>query len=158
MSGMSDLRKPVLICQLSGVCIFIAAFFLPSCGLGPGSSLPGYICAAVALTSTPQFLVHSNPGDRFNELLVVLSGWVNPLVLLCLLASLWKRLAKIRLFPAAATLLCLAASGIFFLDERAHSSAPLSPLVGYYLWVVGTLLILAPEWLRWRRKSAVSCA
>ena len=77
--------------------------------------------------------------DALGSLTLVLSGWVNPLVVMYLLFLLGARFVVARRVVAAAILVCLMATWIFL------AKAPMIPLVGHFLWVGGIFLVLAPE-------------
>ena len=138
----------VRIVQIVGLAIFVAAFFLPSVRdpgsvPGPGSRpLLGWSCALFAAASTGTIL-HWNTTQSTKEtvgsICLILSGWVNPLVFFYLTCSLWRRMVVIRRVFAVAIVLCYVATWVFF------AQAPMVPLVGHYLWVLGGLLILAGE-------------
>jgi hypothetical protein len=139
------------IVTLAGMALFAAAFFLPavrspgtSAGSGP---MIGWMCALVAASATGGIFRASAATIQGKEVpgivCLILSGWVNPLVVFYLVASIWRRLITIRRVLAAAILVCIAATWIFFFK------APMIPLIGHYLWVAGALMILAGEILRW---------
>jgi hypothetical protein len=70
---------------------------------------------------------------------LILSGWVNPLVLLYLVFSIWRRFVRIRRVLAAAVVVCIMATWVFFFKSA------MIPLVGHFVWVAGGLMILAGE-------------
>jgi hypothetical protein len=135
------------IVTLVGMALFAAAFFLPAArspGTGAGSGpMVGWMCALVAASSTGG-IFRASAGtfqgkDVPGIICLILSGWVNPLVVFYLVASIWARMVAIRRVLAAAILACIAATWIFFFK------APMIPLIGHYLWVAGALLILSGE-------------
>lgn len=65
-------------------------------------------------------------------------GWINPLTLLYLLLSLSTRFTRLRFACALAILLCLAATFVFF------AVAPFVPLIGYFIWLIGILMMIVP--------------
>ena len=76
---------------------------------------------------------------RSKDLLAVLSGWINPLILLYLVLPIWPYLSWPRRIVAAAVVAFMFATCIYF------AIAPLVPLIGHVLWIVGALMILAGE-------------
>jgi hypothetical protein len=139
------LKKNAKIVRLVGFLMAAVAFALPAvkgAGGGPGSDpYSGWLCAVTAATATGGLLRSGlSPGnDAFGSLCLVLSGWVNPLVVIYLLFLFGARFAGARRVTAAAILVCLIATWIFL------AIAPMIPLVGHFLWVGGILLILVPE-------------
>lgn len=136
------------IVTLAGIALFVTAFFLPavrSPGTGAGSGpLLGWMCALVAASATGGIFRAPGAGIQGKDVLgivcLTLSGWVNPLVLFYLVASIWRRLATIRCVLGAAVLVCLIATWVFLFK------APMIPLVGHYVWAAGVLLILSGEY------------
>lgn len=137
----------VRIVRLVGIVLFAAAFFLPAArdaGAGPGSGpMTGWMCAFVAGSATAGIFHLSAAGlqgkDVQGVICLILSGWVNPLVLLYLVFSIWRRFVRIRRVLAAAILICIAATWVFFFKSA------MIPLVGHFLWVAGAFMILAGE-------------
>jgi hypothetical protein len=133
-------RWAVLIGRLAGFCVYVWAFFLPACRqvATPGGDAPevyrGYICAGITLVdSFSREMWHSK------DCLAILSGWINPLLLLYLVFLLFPSFRWPRRIVAVAILVFLAGTWVFF------DLYPLVPLVGHVLWVAGILLILAGE-------------
>jgi len=129
----------VLICHLVGLCIFVAAFFLPAVRDGePVTSssniFKGWQCANVALSATFQLDTYKSSG-----FLVALSGLINPMILLYLGLNLAPKFRKACRFLALAIVLCMAATWTYFAIEH------LVPMVGHFMWIAGALLILAAE-------------
>jgi hypothetical protein len=126
--------------RVLGFCIYVAAFFLPACrepiatGVSTPDTYKGWFCAFVTLTNT-----FSGEVWLSKDFLAILSGWINPLILLYLLFLIWPKLVWPRRIAAAAVLAFLVATWIYFVLE------PLVPLVGHVLWIVGILMILAGE-------------
>ncbi len=129
------------IVLLLGFCVFVVAFFLPAVragATGPEAVVfPGWKCASVALTETIALVGKSGvEKPSFAVLLVIFSGWINPLVLLLLCFSFWQGLLVARRVLAVLILLCMAATWAFFALQKV------TPLVGHFLWIAGALLIL----------------
>jgi hypothetical protein len=127
--------------QLFGLCVFIVAFFVPAVragGAGPEAVVfPGWKCASVALTETMALVGKSGvEKPSFEVLLVIFSGWINPLVLLLFILSFWGTLLALRRVLAVIVLLCMAATWTFFAVQNVK------PLVGHFLWIAGALLVL----------------
>lgn len=145
--GIFSTRRAVLIIQSLGICVFVAAFYLPAvrgAGTGPGNGpMTGWMCAAVALAATGAIFHTAAAATEGKDLpgiiCVILSGWVNPLMLLYLLFSIWQKFVRIRRALAVAILICFAATWFFFFK------APMIPLIGHFMWVAGALMILAGE-------------
>ena len=131
---MTAMRMRALGICLAGLCVFVAAFFLPAVrdpqSLGPFN---GWVCAEVALISTASF--PKNPQLWFFPL--VLSGWVNPLVLLYLASCFWRKLERLRAVLGGLIVVCLVATWLYLAKEHHRL------LLGHYLWVAGILLMLA---------------
>jgi hypothetical protein len=135
-----------LVLRVLGLCIFVAAFFLPACRLGapgPGEVVfPGWKCASLALSETMSLFGKSVSGaPPFQALLVVMSGWINPLTVLVLLTSFSRRLLIARRVMGIVIFICMAATWTFFVQQK------LSPLAGHVLWIAGALAVLVPDFL-----------
>jgi hypothetical protein len=133
------------VLQVAGGCLFVFSFFLPAVtmlpdgGWGPHGPVGGFRCAAFA----PFFLVSASmnfiggsitAGQLGVGLLITLSGLVNPLVLIYVVAP-FRMLA-------AVVVGCLVASTV------ATNIGGFKPLVGYFVWVAGVLLLLSRELAR----------
>lgn len=136
----ATVTRTVLISRVVGFCVYVWAFFLPACRqvATPGGDAPGvyrgYICAAVTLVNTlSREMWHSM------DFLAVLSGWINPLILIYLFLLLFPRFRWPRRIVAGLIVVFIAGTWVFF---YLH---PLVPLIGNVLWVAGILLILAGE-------------
>ena len=137
-----------LIVRLVGIAIFVVAFFLPAvrgAETGPGSGpYIGWTCAVVAISASagiPHLFTAGAMHDKetLGALCIILSGWINPLVGLYLLFSIWKKLVVVRRVVAVAMLVGMVATWVFFVK------APMYPLIGHYLWIGGILIVLSPE-------------
>lgn len=137
------------ILKVVGIVLFVAAFYLPAVRdahtvTGSGSDpIAGWTCAAVAGSASAGILQLFGPGWQGKEIAgsicLILSGWVNPLVLLYLVFSIWRKFVRIRRALAVAILICFAATWFFLFKT------PMIPLIGHFVWVAGTLMILAGE-------------
>ncbi|MGD0734367.1 MAG: hypothetical protein ABR976_04430 [Terracidiphilus sp.] len=146
----------LFLLRLTGFVAFAVAFLLPAAGLvghagGPGSGpmqLTGWMCATIAIGATAG-LFHASASawqgkDAMAMAFLILSGWLNPLTLIYLVFTIWRRLVVIRRILAVAMLICIAATWAFF-AETWKTDSPMHPLIGHYLWVAGILIILSPE-------------
>jgi hypothetical protein len=145
-------RCAVWISRVLGLGLYITAFFLPACRevAQPGGDAPdvyrGYICAGVTLVNSfSREMWHSQ------DFLAILSGWINPLLLLYLVFLPFTVLRWPRRVVGGIILLFIAATWIFF---HLH---PMVPLLGHVLWIAGILLILAGE-LRSQKKAEPAAA
>jgi hypothetical protein len=139
VSSIPNRPRVVLICQIVGLCIFVAAFFLPAVrDAGPVTSssniFKGWECAKIAVSGTFQLDTYESAG-----FLIVMSGWINPLIVLYLGFSFAPRFARTRRVVAIAILVCMVATWIVFAVWQ------LIPMIGHFLWIAGALLILAAE-------------
>lgn len=141
------------VVRLFGLCVFVVAFFLPAVRAGsPGSEavvFPGWKCASVALTETVALVGKSGvEKPSFEVLLVIFSGWINPLVLLLFVLSFWPTLLAVRRVLAVIVLLCMAATWTFFAVQKV------TPLMGHFVWIAGALLVLLSAVIGERQKAA----
>jgi hypothetical protein len=132
--------RAVLISRILGFCVYVAAFFLPACrepatlaGVTPDSYM-GYNCAWMTLVNT-----FSGELWISQYSLAILSGWINPLILLYLFLLLFPKLFWLRRIVAGSIALFIAGTWVFF------ALVPLVPLIGHILWIAGILLILVGE-------------
>jgi hypothetical protein len=137
------------ILRVVGIVVFVVAFFLPAVRdahttSGPVSlPMSGWMCATVAISASAG-IFHLVSGamqgkDLLGAVCLILSGWVNPLVLLYLFFCIWRKFVRIRRVLAVAILVCFAATWVFLVK------APMVPLIGHFLWVAGALMILVGE-------------
>jgi hypothetical protein len=137
------------IVRLAGIVLFVVAFYLPAVRdphtvTGPGSGpMTGWMCAVVAGSAIAGIPHLFGPGwqgkDMPGVICLILSGWVNPLMLIYLMFSIWRKFVRIRRIVAVAILICFAATWFFLFK------APMIPLIGHFVWVAGALMILAGE-------------
>ena len=135
------------ILRIAGIVVFVVAFFLPAVRdphttSGPGSlPMSGWMCATVAISASAGIL-HAGTmqgKDILGMICLILSGWVNPLVVLYLFFCIWRKFVLTRRVLAAAIVVCFVATWIFFVK------VPMAPLIGHFVWVAGALMILAGE-------------
>jgi hypothetical protein len=137
------MKRTVITGRIVGLLVFIAAFFLPACRevATPGGDAPdvflGSRCAWMTLVNT-----FSHEIWHSKYFLAVLSGWINPLLLLYLVLLLFPKLFWPRRIVAGAIVAFIAGTWVLF------AIIPLVPLIGHVLWIAGILLILAGEAMR----------
>jgi hypothetical protein len=137
------MKRTVITGRILGLLVFIAAFFLPACRevATPGGDAPdvflGSRCARMTLVNT-----FSHEIWHSKYFLAVLSGWINPLLLLYLVLLLFPKLFWPRRIVAGAIVAFIAGTWVLF------AIIPLVPLIGHVLWIAGILLILAGEAMR----------
>jgi hypothetical protein len=137
------------IVRIFGIVLFVVAFFLPAVrtpGSGPEAGpFVGWVCAVSALIASAG-IIHLGAAlqgkDAVGAISLILSGWVNPLLLLFLIFSIRANWVRTRRGLAAAILVCLAATWVFLFK------APMTPLVGHFLWVAGIAAILGAQFVR----------
>lgn len=123
-----------------GYFVFLAAFFLPACRqvATPDAGTPdvykGWFCAWITIINSLNHEMWHSRG-----FLSVLSGWINPLLFLYVASLFARKLRVLRRIVAVLILLFMIATWIYFY------LAPLVPLIGHILWIVGILMILAGE-------------
>jgi hypothetical protein len=147
----AGVRRAVLIARLVGVCVYVGAFFLPACkeAVAPGGDTPtvlqGSRCAWITLVNT------MNPEIWHSKyLLAILSGWINPLLLLYLVFLLFQKFLWPRRVVAGVIVAFIAGTWVFF--DLAH----LVPVIGHFLWIAGILLILAGEAVGGKKDGSVA--
>jgi hypothetical protein len=149
------------ISAIIGLILFVTGFFLPAVRFppdsrpeahwGPGTmshEFTGYECAEVTLLSLATFFEH----PKAEAIPAVLSGWINPLVLLYLVACSLKRLNRTRPFIASAIVVCCIAMWV----QLATGHVAL--LVGHYFWIAGIALLLCTPLISHRSQRNASAA
>jgi hypothetical protein len=132
--------RAISVVRVLGFCIYVAAFFLPACrepattGVRSPETYKGWFCAWVTLINT-----FSHDVWHSKDFLAILSGWINPLILLYLVFLMWRSLVWPRRIVAAAIVVFMVATWIYF------ALLPMVPLIGHVLWIVGALMILSGE-------------
>ncbi len=138
-SQVAAKQRAILICQVFGLGIFAAAFFLPAVrDAGPltdsSNIFKGWECAKIATTAMFQKDTYESSG-----FFAVMSGWINPMILAYLGFSYAANFSRVRRILAVAIPVCMLATWIFF--EVEH----LVPMIGHFLWIAGALMILIGE-------------
>ena len=135
-SGSSTAAARALsVARVLGYFVFLAAFFLPAIREpAHPETYKGAFCAWVTLINSfnPEFL-------KSKYLLAILSGWINPLMILYIGFLFSARLRAARRVIAAIIVGFILCTWVFFY------LAPMIPLIGHFLWIAGILMILAGE-------------
>jgi hypothetical protein len=150
-TASSPTPRAFLLARLFGYFVFFVAFFLPACRqAGPDAgaapdTYKGYFCAWITIINTLN-------GEMWKSkaALAILSGWINPLMLLYVASLFSRKLKAFRRIVAVLILLFIVCTWIYFY------LAPMMPLIGHALWVAGILLILAGELVFARRSETAS--
>jgi hypothetical protein len=138
-TGSATVKRAVIVSRIAGFLIYVVAFFLPAVReVASGGDTPdvlqGSRCAWITLiNSFSHEIWHSQ------NFLAILSGWINPLIVLYLIFLLFPKFRWPRRIAAGLIVLFILGTWIFFYLY------PLVPLVGHFLWIAGVLLILAGE-------------
>jgi hypothetical protein len=124
-----------------GFLVYLGSFFLTAvldATASPGAAgYPGYFCAYITLASpwgsSGLNELKSDPVDFFS---VLLSGWINPLFLITLIAR-WRRPHSRSGWILGALLLILfPACWVVFAKAR------LRPSIGYFVWTAAMVVAL----------------
>ncbi len=130
--------------RILGYLVFLAAFFLPAVREpGHEDTFRGSFCAWITLINT-----FNRDVWRSKDFLAILSGWINPLMLLFVASLFSRRLRLFRRIVAAVVALFILGTWVYFY------LAPLVPLIGHVLWIAGILMILAGDALGRRETTA----
>ena len=139
---------PVL--RLVGLAIFVLAFLQPAIRAGESTVLSGWKCASIATTESMTLFMKPGPGHHeYFEYLVAFSGWINPLILLTLLAAPIRALRILRKIFAVLVVLCMIATWVLFAKQH------ITPLIGHFMWIAGAIVFLIPEAFPRRRPPVV---
>lgn len=128
----------VAVVRLVGLAIFALAFLQPAVAR-EGQSYVGWKCASVAVSFEQSLF--SKPGGQHEsfEYLAAISGLINPLVILTLLASPVRALQMLRRIFAVLIVLCMIATWVLFAQQH------ISALTGHIMWIAGALLVIVPD-------------
>ena len=126
----------------AGFCVYVLAFFLPAVrerapegvALSSPTVYKGWFCAFVTLMNTFSREVWTSSG-----FLAILSGWINPLILIYLALLIRQNYVWPRRIVASAVVAFMVATWIYF------AVASMVPLIGHMLWIAGALMILSGE-------------
>jgi len=135
-SSVSNLTpRGLRYARILGYLVFLAAFFLPAVRESGGKdTFRGSFCAWITLINTfNRDVWHSK------DCLAILSGWINPLMLLFVASLFSRRLRVFRRMVAILVALFILGTWVYFY------LASMVPLIGHVLWIAGILLILAGE-------------
>jgi hypothetical protein len=139
-NGFAVTLRAIWVGRILGFCIYVLAFFLPACrevataGVTTPDRYKGWFCALITLTNTFSMGVW-----RSKDCLAILSGWINPLILIYMILLAVPKLVWPRRIVAGAVVAFMIATWIYF------ALVPMVPLIGHVLWIIGALLILAGE-------------
>lgn len=157
-------RRAVSIVQIGGGVLFAVSFLLPAVfqvpeGRGAWVDVSGprlgLSCAFFSLMGVPAAVMglfqqsgaSTPPGEILGFFLAGLAGLVNPFLLCYLFAALaWRRM----LATAVVVGLVCAAGALAMLRYP--------PRIGFFLWVLGALAILAPQLARVARRRGSDLA
>jgi hypothetical protein len=134
-AGSQASTRAVSVVRMLGYLVFLTAFFLPAARETKShDTLQGWFCAWITVINT---FNHELWTSKFA--LAILSGWINPLMLIYVACLFSRRLRAVRRIAAGViVILVLCAWACFWLMQ-------LTPLVGHFLWVAGILMIVAGE-------------
>lgn len=145
-STLETHRWIVPIVRLAGLAIFVLAFLEPAVRVGETTVLSGWKCASIATSESLTLFGKPGPGHHeFVEYLAAFSGWINPLIVLVLLASPVRAMGVLRRFFGIIVVLCMIGTWVLFSQEK------IVPLAGHFMWIAGALLVLVPETFPSRR-------
>jgi hypothetical protein len=138
-TGSGAVKWAVIVSRIVGFLVYVAAFFLPAVrevatGTDTPEVLQGSRCAWIMLINS-----FSHELWNLKDFLAILSGWINPLIVLYLIFLIFPKFRWPRRIVAGLIALFILGTWVFFYTY------PLVPLVGHYLWITGILLILAGE-------------
>jgi hypothetical protein len=126
--------------RIVGLAVFILAFLEPAVRVEESTVLSGWKCATIATTESMTLFGKPGPGHhQFIEYLVAFSGWINPLIVLVILASPVRSLLILRRIFALIVVLCMAGTWVLFAEQQVV------PLTGHFMWIAGALLVVAPD-------------
>ena len=138
--GSRAALRAVPTVRVLGFFIYVTAFFVPACKDPGGSAFRnqdvylGWFCAAVTVMNT-----FSRDVWTSKDCLSILSGWINPLILIYLVLLIRPRFVWQRRIVAGTIVVFMFATWIYF------ALAPLVPLIGHFMWIAGALMVLAGE-------------
>jgi hypothetical protein len=149
MSALNAVNPPrwiVAVIRLAGLAIFALAFLQPAVQREQ-STYAGWKCASVATSFAQNLIMHPGAHHESFEFLAALSGLINPLVILVILASPICAMLIIRRIFAVVIVLCMISTWVLFSQQH------ISPLAGHIMWVAGALLVVVPDAFRRRRRE-----
>jgi len=130
--------------RIAGIALFAVAFVLPGVH-GGQTSYSGFECAWITLVATPSWFASLR--DRSNgdlSFLLMVSGWIAPLVLLgAVIKSEKVKRGVAKILPV----LLLAPWVVFAWPQSGWGAVPIHPGIGHYVWTAGCLLIFTPEYV-----------
>lgn len=139
-------RWIVAVIRLAGLAIFALAFLQLSV-LHEGQTYIGWKCALVGGSYEQNIFLKPGAHHESFEYLAAISGLINPLVVLVLLASPVRALLILRRIFAILIVACMIATWVLFAQQH------ISPLTGHIMWIAGALLVIVPEAFPARRRG-----
>ncbi len=133
--------------RILGLAIFILAFF-EAAVTREGQSYAGWKCASVATSFAENLLTKPGGSHEPFEYLVAMSGLINPLIVLTILASPMRALRILRQVFAVVVVVCMIATWVLFAQQH------IAPLIGHFLWIAGAVLVIVPEAFPGGRRAA----
>jgi hypothetical protein len=133
---------------LTGFVLFILSFALPAITTTAGMRLMhlyGWYCAMWTAFSSYVFVVDLRHGFVEAAFLEMVSGWISPLVI----AGIVIRSTRFKQVLAVVVPLLMIAPWMIFSADGGQEARP---LLGHYVWMLGCILVFAPEYAGWLRK------
>ena len=129
------------ILVIVGMALWVGSFFLVAVQEANtpygGSGYRGYLCAFITLINVwghdAMAMLRETPVEYFSTLL---SGWINPVFLITLMASLVRPKGRLAVVLRIVFLLMLPACWIVFYKMKLY------PREGYFVWTAGMLLVM----------------
>ena len=119
---------------LAGLVIYVTSYFLVA--VSENGGVHGYLCAWITLTMPwgrdGMNVLREQPVQFFS---ILLSGWINPVFLITVVLLLRRKRHWANIFTVVLVLL-FPFCWIVFVQEHLH------PVVGYYLWILGMLVVV----------------
>ncbi len=119
---------------LAGLALFVTSFFLVAVSANGG--VRGYLCAWITLVipwgHDGMNVLHEQPVQYFA---ILFSGWINPVFLITVVLLLRRKKRMANIFTIVLILL-LPFCWVVFAQEHMY------PVAGYFLWILGMLLVV----------------
>jgi len=142
--------------KVVGIALFVIAFLFPAVHEG-SSEYRGFECAYITATTALGMILSRggspSSAEQLFDLAIIVSGAISPLIVM----SFFFRSPGVRRVFAIAVFVLMIAPCIVFGMSREQSgfgsSEAIRPLIGHYFWMIGGVLIFAPELVGICRKS-----
>jgi len=119
---------------LAGLAIYITSYFLVA--VSENGGVHGYLCAWITLAMPwghdGMNVLREQPLQYFS---ILFSGWINLVFLVTVVLLLRRKNRWANIFTVVLVLL-FPFCWIVFVQEHLH------PVLGYYLWILGMLLVV----------------